>query len=680
MPQYLKFYKEGVTLNRKKKSTAGRKGGAVGGFRNRLYKFGKTAGDVNAVVQSQFIKNARRSAYTYARGGGFVAAATSGDFRKKYGSAQSLALRGARVGVGRLSGMAINQVVPRSLGPVLGRLARRELGGYISKSPMYQMANRKIESKLTGFFNSDAVPHYQHVVTNMNIQEVLDLQIERTAQLIRASAPDISSGQYMLGVGASELGLNIKDTRLRQDQYDEEAGMSFDENYKLKTLKGYTNTGTKKNPVISKEYVEMDIFGFTEPGKARELLLKSVQTNRAKVPKAKKGKMGQQIFTGDVRVGTSRKNGVTADLFPWIWLVEYGGPITQQVSSWSRKDNKPVVKDVKKYIPPTLFVTRSVQAVNNMKFNGAKVKVHMKAPRVGGVKNPVELMNNILSEKGRYQQMIKKKGLAIEKDGRISYKPKSLLAAMNRKGTGRHFSQGIKRENVAGRNRRFYKYNKKHDIAGVKVHNTHGVSYSQELQDAIGVKFAPDSITATVNFKNVGKIKGGVSAREKFLTSILTDKNPSKTRGGASRAGLLNNVELFGEQSSKQAFNATQASDFVDFDTFAVSGDTGFGKISGKRLSSYISKNYNVSVRRGSKGSGSGAYEVTFTRKNKGTKSAGSKRSQSVSDKRFASGAKRPGVKQNKFQQKAARAMVENANYEEIISAASFFYNSEDEV
>ena len=111
MPQYLKFYKEGITLNRKKKSTAGRKGGAVGGFRNRLYSFGKIAGDANAVVQSQFIKNARRNAYTYARGGGFVAAATSGDFRKKYGSTQSLALRGARVGVGRLSGMAINQIV-----------------------------------------------------------------------------------------------------------------------------------------------------------------------------------------------------------------------------------------------------------------------------------------------------------------------------------------------------------------------------------------------------------------------------------------------------------------------------------------------------------------------------------------------------------------------------------------
>ena len=664
MPQYLKFYKEGITLGKKNKTSAGRKATGIGGFRSRLYKFGKQSGDVNAFLQSPFLKNARRNAYTFARGGGFIAAATSGDFRKKYGSAQSLALRGARVGVGRLSGMAINQVVPRSIGPIFGRLARRELGSYVSKSPFYQMANKKIESRLSGFFNSEAQPHYHHVVTNMNIQEVLDLQIERTAQLIRASAPDISSGQYMLGVGASELGINIKDTRLRQDQYDEEAGMSFDENYKLKTLKGYSNTGTKKNPVISKEYVEMDIFGFTEPGKARELLLKSVHTNRAQVPKAKKGKMGRQIYTGDVRVGTSRKNGVTADLFPWIWLVEYGGPITQQVSSWSRKDNKPVVKDVKKYIPPTLFVTRSVQAVNNMKFNGAKVKVHMKAPRVGGVKNPVELMNNILGEKGRYEQMIKKKGLAIAKDGTITYKPKSLLAAVNRKGTGRHFSQGVKREN----------------IAGVKVHNTHGVSYSQELQDAIGVKFSPDEITATVSFKNVGRIKGGVSAREKFLTSILTDKNPSKTRGGASRSGLMHDTKLFGEEFSEGAFNRTQASDFVDFDTFSVSGNTGYGKLSGDRLSEYIRKNYNVSVRRGSKGTGSGAYEVKFSRKNKGTKRGGSKRSGSPTDKRYATRAKRPLQKQNKAAQNAARALVENANYEEIISAASFFYNSEDEV
>jgi hypothetical protein len=137
---------------------------------------------------------------------------------------------------------------------------------------------------------------------------------------------------------------------------------------------------------------------------------------------------------------------------------------------------------------------------------------------------------------------------------------------------------------------------------------------------------------------------------------------------------------MFGEQNSKRAFNQTQASDYVDFDTFDVSGNTGFGKISGQRLSNYISKNYNVSVRRGSKGSGSGAYEVTFTRKNKGTKKGGSKRSGSPTDKRYQSGAKRPLQKQNKSSQAAARALVENANYEEIISAASFFYNSPDEV
>ena len=32
-----------------------------------------------------------------------------------------------------------------------------------------------------------------------------------------------------------------------------------------------------------------------------------------------------------------------------------------------------------------------------------------------------------------------------------------------------------------------------------------------ELQDAIGVSFVPSEITASINFKNVGQIKGGVS-------------------------------------------------------------------------------------------------------------------------------------------------------------------------
>ena len=666
MPQYFRFFKEGIQLN-KPKSNAGRSGGMIGGFRSRLYQFGKTAGDVNAVAQSPFIKNARRNAYGVARGAGFVSSVFGGDFKKQYGSTQSLLLRGARVGVGRVSGMAINQVVPSSLGPVFGRIARRQLGSYVSKSPWYQMANKKIQSTLTGVFHSEAMPHYHHVVSEMNIQQVLDLQIERTAQLIKASAPDISSGQYMLGVGASELGINIADKRLNQTEYDEEKGMSFEENYKLKTLKSYSNTGTKAKPVISKEYVEMDIFGFTEPGKARELLLKSVQTNYVRPPKGNK-----QLLRGDVRVGTSRKNGQYADLFPWIWLVEYGGPISQTVSSWSRKENKPVTKDVKKYIPPTLFVTRAVKSVNSMRFKGANVKVNMKAPRVGGMKNPVELMNNILGQRGQYNEMIKKGGLAIEKDGKLSYRPKSLLAAMNRKGRGRHFNQGVKLDNVAGRNRRFYKYNKSHDIAGVKIHSTHGVSYSQELQDAIGISFSPAEIKATVNFKNVGKIKGGVNAREKFLTDLLTGKNPNK-RGGGSRAGVLHNVEMLEDTYGDKAFAGTQASDFMDFDSMDISGDTGYGKIKGARLSKYIQKNYNVRVSRKKGGRGSGAYEVVMTAKN----SKRPKRQGTASDKRYEKGAKRPLRKSNAATRKDARAMVENANYEEIVSAANYFYDAE---
>ena len=169
MPQYFKFFKEGIQLN-KPKSNAGRTGGMIGGFRSRLYQFGKTAGDVNAVAQSPFIKNARRNAYGVARGAGFVSSVFGGDFKKQYGSTQSLLLRGARVGVGRVSGMAINQVVPSSLGPVFGRIARRQLGSYVSKSPWYQMANKKIQSTLTGIFHSEAMPHYHHVVSEMNIQ------------------------------------------------------------------------------------------------------------------------------------------------------------------------------------------------------------------------------------------------------------------------------------------------------------------------------------------------------------------------------------------------------------------------------------------------------------------------------------------------------------------------------
>ena len=53
------------------------------------------------------------------------------------------------------------------------------------------------------------------------------------------------------------------------------------------------------------------------------------------------------------------------------------------------------------------------------------------------------------------------------------------------------------------------------------------------------------------------------------------------------------------------------------------------------------------------------------------------KRQGSASDKRYEKGAKRPLRKSNAATRKAAKAMVENANYEEIVSAANFFYDAE---
>ena len=145
---------------------------------------------------------------------------------------------------------------------------------------------------ITGFFNSEAVPHYQHVVNEMNIQQVMDLQLQRTHDMIRASAPDISSGQYMLGVGADSLGLNIKDKYLNQTMYDENQGMVFDENFTIKS-----KMGKGRNARIQ----TMDIFGF-KPGQARQFLLNSIHINRMRT-----GRSDKYLLKGDVRVGPKKK-------------------------------------------------------------------------------------------------------------------------------------------------------------------------------------------------------------------------------------------------------------------------------------------------------------------------------------------------------------------------------------
>ena len=72
---------------------------------------------------------------------------------------------------GRITGMAM-ATVPRGLGPIAGRFARQQLGKYILKVLYIKMQkNRKYDYWI---FNSEAVPHYQHVVNEMNIQQVMD--------------------------------------------------------------------------------------------------------------------------------------------------------------------------------------------------------------------------------------------------------------------------------------------------------------------------------------------------------------------------------------------------------------------------------------------------------------------------------------------------------------------------
>ena len=651
---YLSF---GKVRTKAKKSSAGRKGTALGGFRTNLYKFGSQAGNVNAFLQKPFVQRARRNAYTAARGAGFISSVTTGDFKRKYGSTQGALIRGSRVMTGRISGMAIQQVVPRSLGPLAGRFARQQIGKYISKNPLYQNANRKIETMITGFFNSGAIPHYQHVVNNMNIQQVMDLQLQRTHDMIKASAPDISSGQYMLGVGADSLGLNIRDQYLNQTMYDEQQGMVFDENFTIKT-----KMGKGRNARIQ----TMDIFGFTEPGQARKFLLDSIHLNRMRT-----GKSDKFLLKGDVRVGPKRKNGAKADLFPWIWLVEYGGPIIQPVSYWDSKKKQTAVKDVKKYVPPTLFVTRSVKSVNNVKMRGAKIKTHLSMPKVAGRKNPLAYMQDVLGTRGAYGKQIRNQGMRVKRKGKIAYQNKSLFAALNRRSRGETADQGIKRGNVVGRDRRFYKYQNKHQIPGIKVHSTHGVQYAPELQDALGISFAPAEISATINFKNVGQIKGGVSGREKFLTELLTGKNPNKSGIGDGREGFIHTTELLDSAEGRRAFDSTAASDYIDYDSASITGDSGIGKVSSKRLSSFIKKNYNVSVKRGSGSGGSDKYKVVFTAKT--TKKSSSRKS--PSEKRFNKRAKRPLDKFDANTKQAARTIVQYTNYEEIISAADFFNN-----
>lgn len=505
---------------------------ALGVFRDQLYKLGKTSGHIGSFLprnsgMARFIMNARNQAYTVARtiGTGETIASQVG----KHGIKASVGLRGGRILTGHLMGMGINAVVPSSLPPVFGRFARAAVGRGISRSNAFNMFNRQMNSLIKGegfiqFYGSKA----NKAVRKMGPLAQVQYALSRTELRMRAFAPDVSSGQYLIGHDTTYKGdrKNPGGPRGGRAQIDEKRMKSTGgENWNLDATSYY-----------KKDRTERDIFGFTEPGMARAFLQKSIR----QIP-ITPSRTSEQLAEGFILAGGQD--------FPWIHAVEFGGKVPYMTIP--KYKGKPVHRD--KYIPPSFFIHRAVE----MEVQRAKEYIDFdkgEGIRIAGGKTTklYRQWKKLAASRGK---------LAAMKEKQKSFMPKHIRDSKGRFGAQYKFTK--KTRGTAALSKMEDK------LPGAELTNVHGHFYSPELAKEIGVEIVPEEITfryvaSTSDDKDIlrGQAQGFIeSGGESTLrgTGAATFKGSTKdwlAQGASGQGGrieqAINKAEYGSNITNKQ--------------------------------------------------------------------------------------------------------------------------------
>ena len=173
-------------------------------FQNFLYRYGKTSGTLkqmpgvrNLGVVQQFA-SARNLIYPAARMMGTGKALTKA---LETGTLSPLAQRASRVGVGKLSGLAINAVVsPLNLGPLPSRVLRIGIGKGLSANRRFRNFQNNAVAFITGKLKINGAAANAHMKKQYNIVQKAQMMLVQTEMNIRAFAPDVASGQFLLGM------------------------------------------------------------------------------------------------------------------------------------------------------------------------------------------------------------------------------------------------------------------------------------------------------------------------------------------------------------------------------------------------------------------------------------------------------------------------------------------------
>ena len=497
----------------------------AGIIRTHLYRFGKTTGTLRSIPGiagtnfSQTLANARNKAYPIARYIGNYEAFRKKGKQESGGILQQGITRGGRILSGMLTGRAIDMVVRpfgdfglgRGMGMIVGRQMRIQLGRQLQKrdnpiDKMMKKITKGVSAKATASVNGPKAN--AHIKKNKKIARVGQKVLTETFLNAQAFAPDVSSGQFVVGGKGLKRNTGMLNKGLMMDA----------ENFAAQGIAYRDNHGRK--------YFR-DVFGFRKPGEARAFLTNSIEMMplRATGPRNTK-----TYFRGEVSAGGSIKG------FPWIWAVEYGGNIP--VIYPREKKGRAKAKDAKERrgrrkgsAVPMNFDSQG-NPIYGQRLSDLDGPAKRKAIKEFGMKyaepdetvpTPYYIKPSFFMHRAAHKAVAKTAGNAMVKSAKIASPADKYYTAWLRNAKSKKYKQqGI--QNMAQKAlpysrmqatasrlamRQIYQHDRPGDrarantqyaIPGPRVDSAHGGFYSKELQDAIGIKYAPDDFAFSFNF------------------------------------------------------------------------------------------------------------------------------------------------------------------------------------
>lgn len=473
-------------------------------FRNALYSYGKRAGTLKVLPGvkntsvGMFMQNSRRRAYPIARALGTFSALQGGNLRAE------LIGRASRIATGSVSGRIIDQAVrPLGLPPFLARMARVQLGKQFSRETKFE---KTIRETIQVSFNTKVKVNGREanriVKKNPEIQREAQKLLSMIDVKLRAYAPDVSSGQYLIGVDGRQYGGGAKLLN--------ESAMMSEEKFQQQGIKNYQG-GAK--------YSYRDVFGFEKPGEARSYLLASIDRHNVVAARGDQ----DYFYYGGIDVGGSA-------LFPWIHAVEYGGKLPfykrtgreykggkrvqgyeeHLMDAYKLKNGLGTLKENKgakagqyvpdfKYIPPSMFIYRAA----------SDALAAFKKQADFNYRGDIDKSSTYY-----YNQWL---DIAKKKNGMDNFfkNETSYTRPSNTKDT----LEALYRMDQDSSRKADFWSRMENKIPGPRVQMAHGNFYSQELASAIGLENVPEEFKFRFRVADITE-DGGQPHSAKFLAEL----------------------------------------------------------------------------------------------------------------------------------------------------------------